>query len=83
MEDKIDKRTKEYRDGVLNECAVTEIDYSDKANNPGWSKCFKCGADLEPNEDGSAKYRRQPTPEGREGRDVVEYIDSKGKVYES
>jgi len=38
------------------------VDYSNPKNNPGWSKCFKCGADLDPNEDGSRRFYKSPTP---------------------
>ena len=58
---KIDKRTKEYKESIVNPEILNEsLDYSKVGNNPGWSKCFKCGVDLEPNPDGSPRWRSQP-----------------------
>lgn len=68
----IDKRTKEYRDTVRGESGQTpklqeEVFYrkdqfAKAQDNPGFHRCMHCGADLPPNEDGSAKWRRFPEP---------------------
>src|SRR4030043_2385098 len=69
---KLDKRTKEYRDKV--ESPIEEVKsepiagvyikdaYSKVENNPGFRRCMHCWSELEPNEDGSPKFRRWPTP---------------------
>jgi hypothetical protein len=39
---------------------VIPVDFHQKESNPGFTVCSECGGPLEPNEDGTPKYRRQP-----------------------
>ena len=58
-EQKIDKRTKEYRESVQEE---GKPDYENPKNNPGWKLCMYCGGELPPNEDGTVKWRKFQEP---------------------
>jgi uncharacterized protein with PIN domain len=39
---------------------VIPVDYHKSGSNPGFTVCSECGGPLEPNDDGTPKYRRQP-----------------------
>jgi len=41
-------------------CSEEKLDFTKPADNPGFTKCMRCGGDLEFNDDGSPKRRVQP-----------------------
>jgi hypothetical protein len=64
-EKKIDKRTKAYKDSVIAEepeYKYIKDQFAKAKDNPGFKICMHCGAELEPNEDGSPKFRKYPEP---------------------
>ena len=71
MEVKIDKRTKEYKEGIEHpveekpepvEGVYIKDAYAKVENNPKFRRCMHCWTELPPNEDGSPRYRRVPEP---------------------
>ena len=64
-EEKIDKRTKEYKESIKTEPVegvYIKDAYSRIEDNPGFKHCMHCWRQLPPNEDGSPKWYRHPTP---------------------